>query len=84
MAVVRGDMIVAARLFGSFFAQIEKLQVELNTDQKLLDPVNQIEVDKYLSLCKSQIEPGTYEEVWNEGNSLSLNDVIDSVVKKNS
>ncbi len=84
VAAATSDLKTAVRYFGSFFAQLENLQVELGTDQNLLDLVNQIEVDKYLSLCKSQIKPDIFERIWDEGASIPLSKVIDEMKRKSS
>ena len=81
VAVLRGDALFAARLFGSFFAQLESLESELNTNQESLNPVDKTEIDEYLATSKSQIGKLEFEIAWNQGASLSLDDVLGEILK---
>jgi tetratricopeptide (TPR) repeat protein len=82
IGVVRGQLGLAARLFGAFFAQPESLRSDVKTDQKILSAVDQREIQGYLDLCKSRMGKGAFEKAWNEGSSLSLNEVLDEVWKE--
>ena len=82
LVVVRGEGIKAARLFGAFFTQLESLQIELKIDQNLLEPVDEIEINNYLALCKKQLEEAAFKQAWNMGASLSLDDVMKEILKE--
>jgi predicted ATPase/DNA-binding SARP family transcriptional activator len=82
VASVREEAITAARLFGAFYTQVENLKSEMNVFQELLTPVDQKEIDTYLSHCKAQMEPVVFEDVWNEGTLMSLDDVINELSRQ--
>ncbi len=82
LVVIRGEGIKAARLFGAFFTQLESLQIELKIDQNLLEPVDEIEINNYLALCKKQLEEAAFKQAWNMGASLSLDDVMNEILKE--
>ena len=84
LAVVQGEGIKAARLFGTFFTQLKNLQIELEIDQSLLEPVDKMEIDNYLALCKNQLEEAAFEQAWNAGISLSLDDVMNEITRGDS
>lgn len=82
VAVVSNDLKTAVRLFGSFFAQLENLKSEMNVFQELLTPVDQKEINTYLLHCKTQMEPVVFEDVWDQGASISLDDVINELSRQ--
>lgn len=83
-AVFRGDLRTGARLFGAFFTQIKNLQIELKEDKIILEPVDEIEINKYFELCKNQLDKATFEQVWNLGVALSLDEVMTEIMRVDS
>jgi non-specific serine/threonine protein kinase len=81
LAAVRKKPIVSARLFGVFFTQIEGLQKESKSKKKIIGPVDQMEIDEYLALCKTQMEEAVFSEVWNAGRALTLDDALSEIHK---
>jgi predicted ATPase/DNA-binding SARP family transcriptional activator len=79
--VTHNKPIVAAKLFGAFFAQIEELQKESKSKKKLIISVDQMEIDEYLAYCHSQLEDTMFDEMFNVGRTLSLNDVVKEISK---
>ena len=80
LATVRGETGFAAQLFGAFFAQVEKLESEMK--EEILNPVDQIEIDNYLALCKSQIRIAEFEQAWYKGHSMYLDDVMKEILQE--
>lgn len=71
LAVNRKDFIRAAWLFGAFFAHLENLQPDLKSKG-----VEQMEIDGYLALCKSQLDAAAFEQAWNEGQTFTLEEAL--------
>jgi len=82
LATFRGDPITAVRLFGAFHANIESIQEEQKLGLNILDPIVQLEIDYYLELCKAQVDKAKFDRAWNEGSSLSLDDVMSEILKE--
>ena len=82
LAAYRGSPLTAARLFGAFYANIEALQVELGLKTSLIEPLKQLEIDHFLGLCKTQIDTVSFDQAWNEGRSLSLDDALSEILKE--
>lgn len=82
LAVVRARLEFAARLFGAFFAQPESLQSDMKIDKSILTLVDQLEIEGYVNCCRNQMEKAAFEKAWNEGSSLSLNDVVNEVLEE--
>jgi len=80
LAAFRRNPVIAARLFGAFHANIEVLHKERKLDYSLIDPLTQQEIDHYLSLCQTQIDESEFEQAWNEGSSLTLNDALGEII----
>jgi predicted ATPase len=81
IAVLRERLGSAVRLFGAFFAQPESLQSDVKTDQKILFVVDQREIRGYLKLCRDRLQKPVFEEAWNRGCSLSLNDALQEILR---
>jgi predicted ATPase len=84
LAVARGRMQLAARLFGVFFAQPERLRSDMKIDKRILILVDQFEIEGYLNCCRSQMEKEEFEEAWSQGSSLSLNEALDEILKESN
>jgi predicted ATPase/DNA-binding SARP family transcriptional activator len=80
--VARAKLGFAARLFGAFFAQLESLQSDMKTNEKIMFLVDQTEIEGYLALCKSQIKKAKFEQAWNDGYVLSLDDVVNEILRE--
>jgi len=81
LAANRESPLTAAHLFGAFYANLEALQVELELKTSLIEPLEQLEIDHFLGLCKSQIDTASFDRAWKEGRSLSLNDALGEILK---
>lgn len=79
IAAFRSQSATAARLFGAFHAWIETLQAERQSKRKVIHPADQMEVDKYLALCKSQVAEAVFEQAWNEGRGLFLEETLRNI-----
>jgi predicted ATPase len=66
--VVREKPAAAACLFGAFFAQVDTNQIQV-------DLVNQIEIDHFLDLCQAQLEKTVFDQAWNAGCAMTLDQV---------
>jgi tetratricopeptide (TPR) repeat protein len=71
LAVNRRDFVRAAWLFGAFFAHLENLQPGLKPKGG-----EQMEIDGYLALCKSQLDAAAFEQAWNEGQASTLEEAL--------
>ena len=76
LAAFRGELGFATRLFGSFYAQYECLESVLKTTWRRICIIDQVEAEKYIDHCRSQMEEPAFEKAWKEGRSLSLEDAI--------
>jgi len=79
LTTFRKKPINAARLFGAFHANIKALQRE--QELNLIEPIQQQEIDYYLALCQSQINKTEFEQAWDDGFSLSLDDAMSEIPK---
>jgi predicted ATPase/DNA-binding SARP family transcriptional activator len=79
VSAFRSQPVIAARLFGVFHTWIETLQAERQSKRKVVQPADQMEVDKYLALCKSQVDETVFEQAWNEGRGLSLEEALRNI-----
>jgi non-specific serine/threonine protein kinase len=82
LEVLRARLNFATRLFGAFYAQPESLQSDVKTDQKILFLVDQLEIEGYLDRCRNEMEKTAFEKAWNEGSTLSLDEVVDEILKE--
>ena len=80
LATFRGNPITAVRLFGAFHANIESIQEEQKLGLNILDPIEQLEIDYYLELCRAQVDKAEFERAWNEGRSLSIDDALNEIL----
>jgi tetratricopeptide (TPR) repeat protein len=81
LAAYRGDSINAVRLFGAFYASIEALEAASGLTQKLIDPLDQLEIDHYMALCQAQLDKATFDQFYNAGRLLSLDEAIDEILQ---
>ncbi len=65
----KGDPERAARLIGGAEASLEEMGVGLQ-------PGNQLEYERTLSLVRSQLDPATFEACWNEGRTMSIEQMV--------
>ena len=72
--------IAAARLFGAFSAQVEELSAQSGSDQMIIRPVDQKEIDHYLSICREQLDEAAFEQAWQAGHALKMEDVIQEIM----
>jgi len=81
LAVFRKDPITAARLFGAFHANIEPLQAELRLNEKIIYLIDQLETDQYLAHCRAQVNESVFDQAWNAGCQLTLDEAIDEILQ---
>jgi non-specific serine/threonine protein kinase len=79
LAAIRTKPIITARLFGAFFSQVEALQNGAKAKKKIIGPVDQAEIDEYLTLGKTQVDEVTFNEAWNAGRVLTLDEAISEI-----
>jgi predicted ATPase/class 3 adenylate cyclase len=72
--------ITAARLFGAFSAQVEELSAKSGSDQMIIRPVDQKEIDHYLSICREQLDEAAFKQAWQAGHALKMEDVIQEIM----
>ena len=82
LAAYRENPLTAARLFGAFYANIEASQAERGLNTSLIEALDQLEIEHFLGLCKSQIDKVSFDRAWNEGCSLSLDDALGEILKE--
>jgi len=72
--------IAAARLFGAFSARFEELSAKSGSDQMIIRPVDQKEIDHYLSICREQLDEAAFNQAWDAGHALTMDDVIQEIL----
>lgn len=81
LAAFRHGTILALRLFAAFFTQLEAFHSQSRLKKQILEPIDQMEIDESLALCRSQVEQGVFEQVWMDGQSLTFDQVISEILK---
>ena len=82
LAAFREDPLTATRLFGAFFTNIEALQVERELDLSLIDSFDQTEINHFLGLCQAQIDKTEFDQAWNAGCLLSLDEALNEILQE--
>jgi len=80
LAAFRENPITAAQLFGAFHANIEAIKAELGWNEKILYLINNFEIDHYLAICHTQVNKSVFDQAWNAGCHLSLDEAIDEIL----
>ena len=81
LAAFRENSIPAARFFGAFFTGVESLKKMYGLGAKIIYPQHQMDLDRYLALCKDQIDKSTFDQAYNAGRLLSLDEAIDEIMQ---
>jgi tetratricopeptide (TPR) repeat protein len=82
LATFRKEPITAARLFGAFHTNMEALQAELGLNEKIIYLIDKLETDQYLGDCRAQVNKSVFDQAWNAGCQLSLDEAIDEILQK--
>ncbi|MGD8402467.1 MAG: BTAD domain-containing putative transcriptional regulator [Anaerolineales bacterium] len=80
LATFRGNPFAAARLFGAFDANLKALLEKQEFGPNLIEPVDILEIDYYRALCKTQVDRVEFDQAWNEGRSLSIDDALNEIL----
>ena len=62
---MRGKLVTAIHLFSAISALSETFQLKW-------DPVDQLEINQYLELCRGQVNATTFDQEWNLGRNMTL------------
>jgi tetratricopeptide (TPR) repeat protein len=73
IAAVQHQPLHAARLFGA-------TEMLLNTTGLRLEPLEQLEHDRYIAVARAQIDEHTFAAAWAAGGALSLDQAIDEAL----
>ena len=86
LATVRKKTITAARYFGAFDTHIKSLFAKLGSDPVLFEShyqsVEQQELNYYLTLCQAQINKTEFDQAWNEGKLLPVDEVMGEILEE--
>lgn len=71
-ACVCKENILAIQLFSAYFSQVDGIE----NKQTFIHPYDLKEIEYYFSKCKEQIEKGEFDQAWETGRLLTLDDVF--------
>jgi HD superfamily phosphohydrolase YqeK len=61
---------------------MEALQAELGLNEKIIYLIDKLETDQYLGDCRAQVNKSVFDQAWNAGCQLSLDEAIDEILQK--
>jgi hypothetical protein len=76
VCAVRTRAKAAARLFGAFDARVESLLTNGFGMARLFDAIDLQERDRYLSLCRDQLDEVTFKACFAEGRAMTLEEAL--------
>ena len=82
MFAVRKNTETSVLLYGALDSQVQKIIAEGNKFEVLFEPVDRRELDRYQSLCHSNLGDVEYEAALERGRKMTLEDAINLALEK--
>ena len=76
----RGEAEAAACAYGTFAAELERLQAEPEI-VKHVDRADRLEIERYQALCRAQLDEEAFAAAWERGRTMELDQAIEQALQ---
>ena len=60
-----------------WFLNFKKLQIEYQINRPLFEDPDQVEFDRYMAICRAQLDEVSFNAAWERGRTMGLDEAIE-------
>ena len=73
----RGEAEAATCAYGTVVSEFKKLQIEYQINRPLFEDPDQVEFDRYMAICRAQLDEVSFNAAWERGRTMGLDEAIE-------